>query len=500
MLGQAFSIATAPAEALPPGVLFVKRQTVIDRGLELGLAGERVKFGEPLERVVQDLLLDWLGNSVFDAGFDQLLRTTDAGAEFMQAVAAVFSTGGFPGGVLGFQHSLGELGASRSTPHVSVIASGPAGVERALLTLTRADGTVAAIGDPGTTTTPGAGVLPLAAGGSASTLIVLSQVALERHTFELAAPSAGSYDLGVVIPGDTPGTLRQLRFAGVALNTGGIARIEIDLSAPGAPVLQVDVNGDRVTDNTIPATVMLITEPAPQVLAVRQMQSSFRAAPGDIRDPATYGLIVGVMLNKPVAAASAEATTNYALESNEVLGAKLQSSGRLVYLYLQKPVGALTPRDLRVAGVADVRGQVLTPSTVPIQMALTDGAHVFGQVREAGGAPVPNAVLQLTIVHGADKSFTVSGIRVDQNGSFDFDFVPRIGQHFTLRAQHPVTRDLTSLAARVRGAGEQLLLNPTFTGRGIVRGRLFATDGVTPVPNVPSGSSRERSLACAASP
>ena len=32
VLGQAFSIATAPAEALPAGVLFVKRQTVIDRG------------------------------------------------------------------------------------------------------------------------------------------------------------------------------------------------------------------------------------------------------------------------------------------------------------------------------------------------------------------------------------------------------------------------------------------------------------------------------------
>ncbi len=42
VLGQAFSIATAPAEALPAGVLFVKRQTVIDRGLDLAQAGERI--------------------------------------------------------------------------------------------------------------------------------------------------------------------------------------------------------------------------------------------------------------------------------------------------------------------------------------------------------------------------------------------------------------------------------------------------------------------------
>ena len=47
----------------PPGVLFVKRQTVIDRGVDLAEAGERIEFGEPLDRVVQDLLLDWLGNT-----------------------------------------------------------------------------------------------------------------------------------------------------------------------------------------------------------------------------------------------------------------------------------------------------------------------------------------------------------------------------------------------------------------------------------------------------
>ena len=65
-------------------------------------------------------------------------------------------------------------------------------------------------------------------------------------------------------------------------------------------------------------------------------------------------------------------------------------------------------------------------------MTQTDGGHVFGQVREAGGAPVPNAILRLTIVFGLDKSFDVATIRTDQNGSFDFDFVPRLGQYLVV--------------------------------------------------------------------
>ena len=76
VLGQAFSIATAPAGALPPDVFFVKRQTVVTRGVELAEAGRRLDFGEPLERVFQDLLLDWMGNRVADEGFDQILRET----------------------------------------------------------------------------------------------------------------------------------------------------------------------------------------------------------------------------------------------------------------------------------------------------------------------------------------------------------------------------------------------------------------------------------------
>jgi hypothetical protein len=100
---------------------------------------------------------------------------------------------------------------------------------------------------------------------------------------------------------------------------------------------------------------------------------------------------------------------------------------------------------------------------------------------------LPDALLRLSVVDDKGAAFTVSALRVDRNGSFDFDFVPRLGSYFTLTVQHPITRDLASLSARIRGAGEQLLLNPTFLGRGTVRGRLLASDGVTVLAGIPVG-------------
>ncbi|MCI0438180.1 MAG: hypothetical protein L0177_03510, partial [Chloroflexi bacterium] len=69
VLGQALSIANAPAGALPPDVLFVSRQTVIERGQALAEAGQRLQFGDTLPRAVQDLLLDWMGNTSPNDGF-----------------------------------------------------------------------------------------------------------------------------------------------------------------------------------------------------------------------------------------------------------------------------------------------------------------------------------------------------------------------------------------------------------------------------------------------
>lgn len=72
MLGQAISVATAGR--VPPGVLPVPKSMVTRRAVELAEAGQRLLYGDTLDRVLADLLLDWQGGREFQTGWDQLLR------------------------------------------------------------------------------------------------------------------------------------------------------------------------------------------------------------------------------------------------------------------------------------------------------------------------------------------------------------------------------------------------------------------------------------------
>jgi hypothetical protein len=481
VLGQAFSIATAPAEALPAGVLYVKRQTVIDHGVELAQAGERIEFGEPLSRVIQDLMLDWLGNASFDAGFDQILRSTEAGAAFLTEIAAVVQLEATGPSLLDYQRELARTSAGRPA-HLSGVVGAPASTPAPLLTITRASGGVVGRSAAAVERTlVSAAAFDLVHASGDARLAVMGRPESDRYRLQIISRANGTYDLGAVVPGASAGQLIQLRYPDLALDAGGIAYVDLDLTTVQSPSLHIDRTGDGSFEGLIAAQQETLLEEAPTVVGVRQLVSASRETAGDPRDPATYGLLVGVLFSKPVTTQTAEVKANYAVDANRVIGVRLQSSGRLVYLYLERPIGALVPRSLTVSNVADPRGHTVIGGARPIVMALTDGARVFGQVRTADGRGVPSSVLKLT-VSLPPFSFDVSTIRTDANGSFDFDFVPRIG-NVVIQAQHPTTFEIASLTARIRGQGEQLLLNPTFQGRGLVRGRVLAADGVTPVAN-----------------
>lgn len=484
VLGQALSIATAPPEALPSDVLYVKRQTVVDRGVELGEAGQRLQFGDPLPRVIQDLLLDWLGSRSSDDGFDQILRTTEAGAGFMAEVAKILNESVVSSTVLDYQKDFAQATVSRSS-HLSAITGSGSGVAPVMLRIMDASGQVAGQGlEDLELSLPFGNLLNLQNGAGQADLALVARLNSTRYTVEVTGTADGAFDLGVVMPVGIPGQLAQLRYSGVSISRGGTARVVIDLMAPGASLLNVDRNGDGRIDGTVPPSLLNIIEQPPQVLTVRQLENSFFNTPGDVRDPATHGLMIGVLFDKSVTEASAEAKENYSLEANSVVGAQLQPSGRLVYLYLERPIGNLVARNLTLANIADERDSQLASTTRPIETGLSDGARVFGQVRTADGKPVANALMSLTIIFG-QSGFTVATIRTDRLGSYDFEYVTRFGDGLVIVAQHPVTLQFTDLRAKIRAAGEMLLLNPTFIGRGIARGRVLGADGVTPVPGAP---------------
>ncbi len=92
LLGQAWSIANAPPGSLPQGITKVTKQTVVDRAVELGIAGMRVDFGEPVSVSLETTLRDWLGElqDVPDPGFADTQRNTRSGYEWFDSIGAEF--------------------------------------------------------------------------------------------------------------------------------------------------------------------------------------------------------------------------------------------------------------------------------------------------------------------------------------------------------------------------------------------------------------------------
>ncbi|MEG7522132.1 MAG: carboxypeptidase-like regulatory domain-containing protein [Chromatiales bacterium] len=483
VLGQAYSIATAPSGALPADVAFVRHQTVIDRGRELGEAGQRVAFGEPLTSVLQDLLLDWLGDRTLDNGFDQLLRQSNAGTALAAEFGALFEPGVTASSLLDFLDAFARQTVTRDGHLVAIAGLGNAPAPVKLRILDGA-GNAAGSGPDGTDQTlPYAEVVPIITNGGRADFALVSRLDAVDYIVELTGTGSGLFDLGVSVPTGA-GEATLLIYSGVAIGPGGTARITIRLGQANSFDLVVDSNGDGLADATVAAATTLINEVPPQVLAARQLESYNLGSPGNIFDPATYGLLVGVLFDKPVTETTATETANYVIESNSALGAVLQPSGRLAYLYLERPIGTLVDREITISGIADERGNLLIPDTRTIETVLADGAHVFGQLHTAAGEPVPDALLDLTIAISPFYVFDVSRIHTDSEGNFDFDFVRRIGRYFTLKAQHPETLDFTSLIAKVRAPGEEMLLFPTFRGKGSVRGQVTDAAGL-PVAGAP---------------
>src|SRR5262249_22011818 len=80
VLGQAWSVAGAPSGALPAGVVRPARPIVTERALAVAEAGLRIRLGEEPGDALVELLLDATVGGTTDAGFDQILRQTEAGS------------------------------------------------------------------------------------------------------------------------------------------------------------------------------------------------------------------------------------------------------------------------------------------------------------------------------------------------------------------------------------------------------------------------------------
>lgn len=458
VLGQALSVATAGQ--LPPNVKPTGRAIVTRRVLDLAEAGQRLRYGDSMNRVLTDVLLDWQGGREFNEGFDQILRETDAGREFRDALAV-------------------EIGNADSFGSIQRLVDRGADIagrgEAWIIGVADHTNISFSITSSGNSTTANQSEISRAAGysGAWGQLLVAASGTNEiafRWTFTNALPQA---ELAVLCV-NTNGTARQFRWslANVQLNTSCLFS-----STNQAGVLLVDKNADGALDTALLANSTSVTEQAPELLGVLQditVQAGRPPNPGCLVSQfGNYGTVLAILFSKPMTQDRVNVPSAYKLDNgNTAMSVQIQPGGRVALLNMSLPVSSLRPRIMTVSNVTDPRNNALLQAAQPVKSDVRDGACLRGRVARANGNPAAGLPVTLTMYdQNYDRMLETCDpfiVRVcqttsDPNGCFEIDFV---------LAAVPYSVSVTDTAGLTPEA-EKVILESS-TESSIVRDKLLA--------------------------
>lgn len=463
LLGQAWSIANAPRGSLPASVTRMTRGTVEQKALALAEAGLRVTLREPAEQeaalgaALRDLALDFWGGEPVDPGFDRLLRKSEAGRAFADALgSALGPVADAAGGAAAFERALAEVAVS-GPDFLSLSVVGAADValtdslgRQALFERTPAGAR--------TNDVPGAVLLPLGPPETAPLVGLVTDPVATGYRLDvtgpaaitLTVPQAGSFVRGTVI-------------------ADGRAVLAIDLARPGDWVLEQDLDGDGTFEHQRPVATETIESQGPELVAAAII------GPETLPRAGAFGLNAVLVFDRPVEAAAASDTQAYSIPDNAVAFAKPQLSGRLVFATLEQPEGPNVPTTVSVTGLADRRGAARS-ATQPLRSRLErGGAWVSGQVREADGAPVDGG--SVVYANITDEGCALGGrpqplarVPLGSDGSYEIRYVRQGSCGFDVIAADPRNIALRKLEARVRRPGERMFLDIVLLGEGSVEG------------------------------
>ena len=359
-----------------------------------------------------------------DAGFDALLRTSDAGAEW---TSVLYSDMELADGLTGTGRLLDRAADLAGLGEQFVVGS--AGPGQLLVTFTGStnDATVLGSSQPYSLVYPGTN------GAWAVTPFLTN--AVFTWTFTNGPPLA---DMAVLLV-DSNGQAQQLRWQ--VPHPPVTAIYTFALSDP-TQQLQADTNGDGVIDFALGPTQTTVHELAPTLVAVQQDLSVVAGRPANpCLTPPTYGnygTVVAVVFSKPMTQASAGATNSYTLDGdNGANSVQIQPSGRVALMNLRKGISAIIPRKLTISGVTDARGNALVAPPTPVQSLypgttnlFTGGVAVKGRVLNGDGSPAAGVPVTLTMydeTHGGDGCVPwirrVSQVLTDSGGNFNLDYV-----------------------------------------------------------------------------
>ncbi|HEX2060055.1 MAG TPA: carboxypeptidase-like regulatory domain-containing protein, partial [Thermoanaerobaculia bacterium] len=479
VLGQAWSIANAPSGTLPKNVTRISRGVVTQKALALAEAGLRISLGQPAPDAVRDLLFDFYGageGPAVDAGFDQLLRTTNAGTDFARAIGnALKPTAETAGGAVAYERSVSSVAASG--PNFVAFAFGNAAGAPVTATLSDFSEHESVAGLTSNTFVNGsvmsAVAVPFGTTATAARLVLVASPVDNPYKLVLTGTGSGTIDVSVTLPAG--GAFRR-GTAQLNVVQGGHYRIIADTT----PTVDIDANGDTFYETEMPMTLETLSASGPRLI------SATTIGPETLSGAAPFGFQTAILFDRIVGATTASNVANYTIPNNRVFSAKRQLSGRLVFATLEQPEGPYVATQLSVNRIDDLRGVTGPAATVSMGSRLEDiGAVVSGRILSADGTPIPNAVV--TYLQNPEILCTpplgdyagLTNVRTNDEGRYELRYVrqDQCGMAFQIATKDPNTAALRSVSSSVRAAGEQIVLDIAMLGRGSVTGFVRALNG-----------------------
>lgn len=484
VLGQAWSIANAPANTLPAGVTRVSKPLVTAKALALAEAGLRIALGQPEADAIRDLLPDFHGSPV-DRGFDQLLRTTDAGRGFDRAVGAALAPQ-LGAGPEVFARAFSQVAASGRDFIAFSVANGAAGAG-VDVTLTDLAGRRLVFTGQDTDPRPAVvstALVPLGPPADSPLFGLVTAPSAGPYTLDFTGRASSAVDLSVTYPrGD--GQFMRAVASGAAIPPGAKARFAID-SSRTSPTLDIDTDADGTVDLSVPMSVEHIGPTAPRFV------SASVVGPETLPGAGPYGLNIALLFDRAVDPTVAADVSRYTIPENRVVGAKAQLSGRLVFGSLALPEGPYVPSSVKVAGMSDLRGTIAGTAMRPLQSRLQDpGAVVSGRVINGDGGLAAG----VRVLYRNNVSLTcetpifpiddhLAAVVTDDSGRYQFRYVWRdhCGGPWRMRGVDEVRQSERTVAGLIRTPGERVQADIAMLGRGAVTGTVRNLSG-TPVAN-----------------
>jgi hypothetical protein len=469
VLGQAWSVANAPAGTLPQDVTRINGPAVVKKALALAEAGLRATLGQSSDAAVRDLLYDFFSGSPVDPGFDQLLRTTESGQAFVAAVGVALGDAATQaGGGSGYELETARLLAS-TAPFGTFAWDGGAGqlavVDGAGRLTSRSTDPQAPLSLTSQNVV-GAVLTPL---GSDAILGLLTQPSAGPYTWEFRSASSSLGSLSASFP-RADGSFGRVAWSGF-VSAGTIVRVVLD--SDGSAALRKDQGGDGVFETTEALSVDTLPADGPRLIAAAVI------GPETLDGAGPWGFHTALVFDRVVGEASAADTTKYTVPDNQVRSARRQLSGRLVFAGLSLPEGPNVPSRISTRGIEDARGVAGPDGIAALNSRIkTRGAVVSGRVLNAEGGPLVGR----TVTYSQQNDPTcltyppiqvgLAALTTGSAGEFELRYVSQdvCGGGFKLETVDPSTGALRTQGHRVQVAGEQIVADFVMLAAGSVTG------------------------------